>query len=42
MNIDRGIKEIITNIKKDKKFFLDEKNKSKFGNYLIKKDKLRL
>jgi nucleoside-diphosphate-sugar epimerase len=42
MNIDKGIKEIITNIKKDKKFFLDEKNKSKFGNYLIKKDKLRL
>ena len=39
-NIDKGIKEIITNINKDKKFYLDEKNKFKFGNYLIRKNKL--
>ena len=41
MNIDRGIKEIITYIKKNKKFYLNERNKFKFGNYLIKENKLR-
>lgn len=42
MNIEKGIKEIIANIKKDKKYFLDDKNKYKFGNYLIRKNKLSL
>ena len=37
VNINDGIKEIISNIKKNKRFYLDEKNKLKFGNYLIKK-----
>jgi nucleoside-diphosphate-sugar epimerase len=40
-NIDKGIEEIITNINKNKKFYLNEKNKFKFGNFLIKKNKLR-
>ena len=41
MNINKGIKEIITYIKKNKKFYLNERNKFKFGNYLIKENKLR-
>ncbi len=35
MNIDDGIKEIIQNIKKNKNFYLNERNKFKFGNYFI-------
>ena len=37
VNINDGIKEIISNIKKRKSFYLAEKNKFKFGNYSIKK-----
>ena len=35
MNINDGIKEIIQKIKKNKNFYLSEKNKFKFGNYFI-------
>ena len=41
VNIDKGIKEIIAHIKKNKKFYLNERNKFKFGNYIIKEHKLR-
>ncbi len=37
ININDGIKEIVENIKKNKNFYLSEKNKLKFGNYLIKR-----
>ena len=37
MNINDGIKEIILKIKKNKNYYLSEKNKLKFGNYFIKK-----